>query len=492
MNEKNRFSNLLEQLMMTVELKNAVLAKDLQYDVSYISKWVSGKMIPAEKSSMKVLRVISQCIVASMNDESREKLYQEYLVENDEELTDAIMDNLAAEYKYVRDLKKNTGDEIAPKTSFFVEMPLLQFIFKMKHPSLRKVKEQEVVAVIDLLSVEHEYRLMISDIEKEHLSYVKYYSGVHYTLLLNMEIGERDYVYDSIFFINMLTNFANVDFRLYEGSQAYGKIIFTIKDAFAISGMLIDNNYCMAVTVSEDTENCNILCDKVKSLCSRGSLLFQKVSMQAMLDKFECIQSVISTNLQWILGHMLEHFLPKDLMEELMEQNYIKQEWEEDKQKMLQTQKANRNILESRDVKILIYESAFTNFVVSGELDFYNHKIYLSEEQRTKYMNHILSLLETNRNLQIKLVHGGFVKEFQYTSKCCLFLSESVSYLRLYNKNYCNNIVKLNTASIKLMFNQFYKEIWTNRKDVVIEDREEIIQKIRHYIESIQLLRKSE
>ena len=36
--EKNRFSQLLEQLMNLGEIKNAALAKALQYDVSYIKQ----------------------------------------------------------------------------------------------------------------------------------------------------------------------------------------------------------------------------------------------------------------------------------------------------------------------------------------------------------------------------------------------------------------------------------------------------------------------
>lgn len=488
MNKKNRFSNLLEQLMTAVELKNYTLAKALQYDVSYISKWVSGRMIPAEKSSGKVLRGISQCIVESASEKSAEKLYQEYLVDTKEELEGAIMDNLVAEYEYVRDLKKNTGSEIAPGTSFFVEMPLLQFIFKMKHPALRKVKEQEIVAAIDILSMEHEYRMMISDVEKEQVPYVRYYPGMHYTLLLNLEIGEHDYVYDTVFFVNMLTNIAHVDFKLYEGQQAYGKIIFTIKDAFAISGMLIESNHCMAVTVSEDPESCNVLYDKVKSLCSRGTLLFKKTSMKSMLNKFECIQSALSTNLRWLIGHMPEHFVTGALLEELLKQNYSPKSWEEDKGKILQTQQVIESILESGAVKILVYDTAFTDFIVSGELDLYNHKIYLTEEQRIEYMNHILSLVEKNDKLEIKLVHGNFVKEFQYTSKACVFLSESISYLRTYNKSYCNNIVKLNGMSIKAMFSQFYDEVWDNRNDIMIGDRRLVLQNIEHYIQSIRLL----
>ena len=62
MEEKNRFSKLLEYLMSVAELKNYTLAQELQYDVSYISKWVSGRMLPPEKSVKKVLEGISQLL----------------------------------------------------------------------------------------------------------------------------------------------------------------------------------------------------------------------------------------------------------------------------------------------------------------------------------------------------------------------------------------------------------------------------------------------
>ena len=52
MEDKNRFSILLEHLLEVAEVKNYTLAKRLQYDVSYISKWVSGRMLPAKKTDV--------------------------------------------------------------------------------------------------------------------------------------------------------------------------------------------------------------------------------------------------------------------------------------------------------------------------------------------------------------------------------------------------------------------------------------------------------
>ena len=52
-NEKNRFSTLLEELISISGVKNSGLAKALQYDASYISKWVSGRLLPTEKTKKK-------------------------------------------------------------------------------------------------------------------------------------------------------------------------------------------------------------------------------------------------------------------------------------------------------------------------------------------------------------------------------------------------------------------------------------------------------
>ncbi len=491
MEKKNRFSNLLEQLMTKADLKNYTLAQELQYDVSYISKWVSGRMLPAEKSSEKVLHVISKCVVEALNEEGRENLFYDYKVDNLEDLQEAIYDNLEAEYVYVKNLKKSTGTEIAPDILFYSELPLLQFITKMKHPVLRRVKALEIVAAMDLLSLEHEYRLMIAGIENEHLSVRREYPTVHFSVMVNLDIGERDCLYDSIFLMNMMTNSSNVDFRLYGGNQAYGKIIFTVKDGFAISGMLFDNNHCMGVISSEDINTSNALCEKLKSLCTGEQLLFRKVSMRTMLVKYDYIQNVLSTNLRWLIGHMTEYFLPEDLFEELLSQEN-KKEWRVDFQMIRKTHDLTKHILEDSKIRIMIYESALTNFAVSGELDFYNHKVILTTEQRMKYMHHLLELIDKNPKLEMKLIHGGFVSGFQFIQPPSLFMSDMVSYLRLGTDEYQGNIRILNGASITHLFNDFYEEIWTNQKEVVIEDKETIINNIHHFMRSILLISKTE
>lgn len=75
MKDKNRFSILLEHLMAIAELKNSILAKAVQYDDSYISKWISGKLLPTEKNHENTLQAISHCIVEALSEESTAQLY---------------------------------------------------------------------------------------------------------------------------------------------------------------------------------------------------------------------------------------------------------------------------------------------------------------------------------------------------------------------------------------------------------------------------------
>ena len=121
MAEKNRFSRLLKYLLSVSEVKNYTLAQELQYDVSYISKWTSGQMIPSEKSEDKILRGISKCIVEGCGDEGLNKLMKEYQVDNRADLEHAILDNLEEEYSYVKDLQRSSGVDVAPQLFFFPE-----------------------------------------------------------------------------------------------------------------------------------------------------------------------------------------------------------------------------------------------------------------------------------------------------------------------------------------------------------------------------------
>lgn len=233
-NEKNRFSTLLEELISISGVKNSGLAKALQYDASYISKWVSGRLLPTEKTKKKILSVLSHEIVSQSTSEGLENLYANYQVSFPEELENVIYDNLEIEYDYVTDLQNTCGSLIAPDVSFFASLSPAQYITKMQHPVLRRVKMLDIMAEMDLLKLNHEYRLQIMQGDV-HRKLLHTYPDVHFSLVIDLSLNKIDDIYDSIFIMNMLSAMSQVDFYLYQNQQASGRMIFTVKNDFRSS-----------------------------------------------------------------------------------------------------------------------------------------------------------------------------------------------------------------------------------------------------------------
>lgn len=488
MEEKNRFSKLLNNLMTEAELKNNTLAQELQYDVSYISKWVSGRMIPAEKSSRKILNGISQCIVNNASEAGRRSLMENYQVDNIGDLKSAILDNIMAEYNYVNEMKKNTGNDVAPKTLFFPELNLSQYIGKMHHPVLRRVNSLDVVAVMDLMAVDHEYRIQFTMIENEHIPDHRGYPDVHYSMILNIQPEKWDYLYDTLFLIHLLTDNTFVDFQLYGDEQAAGRLIFAVKDDFVISGLLINTDRCISVALSEEVDNCNTIYKNMKAFCSKERLLFRRVQMSDLLLQHDYVHNLLSPNLRWVIGHLTEHFLPDELFEEILEELSLTGKLTTSVEVVRNTHRLAKKVMEESHIRMMIYETAFSNLVTAHSVDFYNHKVYLSAEQRMKYMKHMLALCENYENLEIRLVYGKFISDFEFADDQCIFLSDTISCIRLKNVGSPNNMMLVNRFDMQKILEQSFETCWEYEDNVVIYEKEAIVDYVKHMMRGMEMV----
>ncbi len=486
MKEKNRFSVLLEHLLSMSNLKNYALAKYLQYDESYISKWVSGKSLPTEKNYEKIISGISQCLVDSLSDAELVPFFSEYQLSKRDDLKKAIYDHLDTEYNYVKNLKTSTGSEIASKLSYDPELTLSQFISKMKHPSLRKVRELDVCALIDILRLDKNYQLMITDFGNLSSSNDLIFPGVHFSMFIDMESANKNPSYAAAFLLNMLTNLSNIDFELYGGKQASGKLVFAVKDAYSLSGLLFNNSHCLAVTSCEEAAMATALYRKVKTLCTKETLLIRKTSMQEMVHTFDYEQSIFSKNQCWLFGHPTEHFLPSDLHDELMNTHLIEYLDEKSYSKLAHMQQITQKIIETSPIRLLVPQNAFSNFIVTGILDFYGHKITLNYEQRLRYMKHLQQLLTTKYNLHLRSIKGKMITDYQHIPSPTILLSDGFCYLRLESHNPTYNICIPNKLMMNDIFHQFFENIWNNEQE--LQTSSALLEIVQHAIFSLEIM----
>ncbi len=488
MKERNRFSIILEHLLTMANIKNYTLAKELQYDESYISKWRSGKLLPTEKNYDKILSGISRCIVDTLVEENESSFFMEYQVYNRSDLQKAIFDHLETEYNYVKDLKTSTGSEIASPITYYPEMPISQFITKMKHPSLRKVRELNVYAMMDILHLDTSYQLMIADFGNLSTDKNLKFPGVHFSMFIDYSDVERKAIYTAVFLMNMLTTLSSIDFNLYGGKQAKDKILFTVRDAFSISGMMIDKSHCISVTSCEDTEIVNNLNKQVRNLCTTDNLLIRKTSTTEMLENHEYEQAVFALNRRWLIGHPTEHILPDDLHEELLLQVFGDAS-PVVLDKFRQMHQLNNRILKKSNIRILIHESAYNNFAVMSTIDFYGKKVHLNSKQKLTYIKYLYELMQTDHHLDVKMVRGGVIDDLQHIPDPTLFLSDSFCYMSLETKTPEYNICIPNKVGINNIFRTFFDDLW-DRTEYTLDENHPLsfARLLQHILQAIELM----
>jgi len=467
MKDKNRFSNLLKHLMAVAKLKNYTLAKELQYDESYISKWVTGSLLPTEKTSEKVFRDISRCVVSSLDEDSRETLYTEYQVDQDRDLEDAIFDNLEAEFDYVINLKTTTGSEVAAKTSFYPELTLAQFLKKMRHPVLRQVKSLDVIMATDILSLDHHYQLALAELENNPNVNVaqRSYPGVRFSMLINLNSPNTSNFRNVQFIQSLLTNLSNVDFQLFSSSQTQGKILFTVKDAYAITGMIMDESHCLSVTSTEDPKNANALYDRLQSICTPETLAVRRTTILRMIQSNEYTQHCFARNQRWIINHVTEQFLPEDLFAEFLEE-FCHRHKDADAAKLLSVHKLSSTILGSMKIRLLLDEDGLNEFAVTGSVDFLGDRIDLSPKQRLRCLEHASTLPENNPNLEYRILHGRRSVAQQGIAFPTLFLSDSICYTRIDHGSPTFNISILNHKTLENMYRKSFDDFWEDSTHV--------------------------
>lgn len=136
----------------------------------------------------------------------------------------------------------------------------------------------------------------------------------------------------------------------------------------------------------------------------------------------------------------------------------------------------------------MVYDTALTDFILSGEVDFFNHRVVLNPLQRKVQMEYLRDSFRSKKNLQIKMVEEGFSADFRYITNPCIFLSDSIDYLRLENGFYEKNILLLSDKTLRNIFNRFFEEIWNNSREVVISDLSVILEKVENLIDAARLL----
>lgn len=475
----NQFAKTLKELAQNLKIKNIVLAQYVQYDVSYISKWLGGKTLPTEKNIDRVISGIADCVL-SLKDE--ELYIKAGLPSAAVELRKAVEKKLLQAYQQSRILQN------PPQTEQFyiAEEDLVHTVARINEMENQSFGECSNLIAADLFAMGHESRLSLAKIQSGRFAGMQQQQSHQIKMLV--DLGQiRDIIYDCIFLIHMLTSYSAVDLQLHHGQEARDKLIYVRDHSMLLSSMLIHDNQSLSISVLNDGEAAHSLYQKLIPLCTQENLLFRHTEMEDLLHNNQYTRTLLSNRLRWLVGHITEQFLPDSVFESLLSQ----MEGSGLTEQYSRANSLRKSVFRSSEIHIMLYDSALANLMLSGEVDFFNQRVCLTMQQRLDCLSYIRELIH-RENVHLRLIQEGFSSDFKFITNPCLFLSDTTGYLRLENDRYQNNILLLSDRNIMELFGNFYSAIWDERKDVVVENCDLIDAELNMFMDQLNMMNENE
>jgi len=480
----NYFGRRLEQLLLAANLKSATVAAALSYDVSYISKWITGKALPSRKNMDKVLRVISGLVLEQSTDAVLQGMMDSFGVTQEDALREVLEQGLRDAYfattgqinenLYVN----NAALRAAPRGKF----PLLDDFAR----SLDLEKDQKILVLADLFAMDRVSKLQLAGIDGGYFRMEEEKSRITMDYIIDLRSLRGDSVYDVILLIHMMTHFSNCNFRLFYSDWARDKLVIAAYEEFAGVSIMASHHQFLCTTFTRDKKTAGELYDSTRNLIEPDKQFFFQGEMENMLLNHEYFRNLLSQQCRWLVGHVTEHFVPQSLFRQLSQQCFG-----ENSSLAREAERAwllSSNVLKGERGRFMLYHLALVDFVLSGELDFFNRRVILGQEQRREVLLYLRRLLGAMEPGTVKLVREGFSDDFKYITNPCLFLSDAVPYLRLENKRYRDNLLLIKDEQVKRVFDVFFETIWHDRGDMVLSDHSRILEKLDSLIETTALL----
>ena len=480
------FGKLLEKLLYLSNQKKSSLAKVLGYDVSYISKWITGKNLPTQKSISDICKITSEFIVNSLNISHIQELKDYFEIDEDLEsnsvLVQYLEQSLKEAYMYtaeksVPNLYKKTHSEDSYNSMTHINPRLRkQYLSKDVNLFMSNSDKLDLIISADLYKLNNSDKMAIADMKKNLMSENRSHN-IRVRLLMEFDRQDSDIVFNTIMIINMITTYPEINFEIFNCEVDSNVVISVIKDRIFHAAIYTKDRRCLFTNMSKDKHIVDEIYYSLEEILkNQAKPIIEVKSAIDIIRKKTYLQYIMGQDLRWLIGHMNELLMPYDLFEEVAEATFGY-----DKEVLGELKKINmllQNVVYKSKLKVLIYELDIRRYISVGELNFFNTPVKLTFEQRERHINYIRKIIEEYDNVEIKLIDGDFVEEFKDTKDTSIYLSKTLKMMTINPRENQNDYAIIKDSEFKHICDEFFGILWNKDSEIVVKNKAEILERM--------------
>ena len=496
------FGNLIEKLLYISNQKKSSLAKFIGYDVSYINKWILSTYLPSSKRINEICKNISDFIIQSLDESGLINLIDYFEIPSDSSkeyisqyietiLKEVYLDTINLNNKSVQNLPKSTHSE-EYYNSFSMVKPNIIYntFFNELNNMSDKEDSLEILISLNLMYLNHKDKIALSDL-KEFLYKISKKTKVKASFLIGLGGDDKNNdVINTLLGINLIATYPSLNFKIYNCKVNSNTVVFAIKDKFLSTNIFFEEGECLFTTSSKDRRLVEEFYSNLKyTLKNKGNLLCYRKDSSSMIEDQTYIQYIMNNDLRCLLGSINEFFMPPDLFMEIAQKLFG-----HNKKIINELQKINlflHNVTYKSKLRVLIYESELRKYMSSGKLHFFNTPVTLTFKERERHIEYIEKILTESNDVEIRLVDGDFVDDFKNKANPSLYLSRHLKFTKVHPDSGKNDYFIISDTEFKNMCTDLFDKLWNTRTDIVISNKEEMLDRIARSISYTRLISES-
>ena len=496
------FGNLIEKLLYISNQKKSSLAKFIGYDVSYINKWILSTYLPSSKRINEICKNISDFIIQSLDESGLINLIDYFEIPSDSSkeyisqyietiLKEVYLDTINLNNKSVQNLPKSTHSE-EYYNSFSMVKPNIIYntFFNELNNMSDKEDSLEILISLNLMYLNHKDKIALSDL-KEFLYKISKKTKVKASFLIGLGGDDKNNdVINTLLGINLIATYPSLNFKIYNCKVNSNTVVFAIKDKFLSTNIFFEEGECLFTISSKDRRLVEEFYSNLKyTLKNKGNLLCYRKDSSSMIEDQTYIQYIMNNDLRCLLGSINEFFMPPDLFMEIAQKLFG-----HNKKIINELQKINlflHNVTYKSKLRVLIYESELRKYMSSGKLHFFNTPVTLTFKERERHIEYIEKILTESNDVEIRLVDGDFVDDFKNKENPSLYLSRNLKFTKVHPDSGKNDYFIISDTEFKNMCTDLFDKLWNTRTDIVISNKEEMLDRIARSISYTRLISES-
>lgn len=405
------YSEILNYFININNIKLGEVARLLNYDISYISKWLNAKRRPSKKYILDINKKLS-------------KMFAKKILKNNLILKCSQDLNLTLDTNKNEDLFKIELENIIYKN--------LNLAFEGKLEIIKKETKSDISFIMGSIEIrntlvkifrdiftntENNIEIwwtinILSDFSEFLFKLISKYKKSEQIINIHCTYNRKFINNDAKSIFRIINKYNYINFEIYEDNKFEDFNFISIDNSF-FANISRNESSLFTMTYGYDKNISHSFLNMIKEeLLSSKKIIEMKDDLRLSSKNF-LTSFYTRDKFSVLLNYGFEYLIPEDILREVI----LNSQLDDYNQKFLiEVNEVLKDFFEKSFVNLIIPENILLNYLKKGNFYFYTYKFNLNENHIGKHIENIISVMKSNPQFNIYIISDDIFKNYNYNT----------------------------------------------------------------------------